>query len=515
MQPKHWSMLKLDSAIKRGYFRTIDLFAGCGGLSLGFHRAKYRCVAAVEINEDARRSHEANFSRVAPSEGYAAYTDITQVTPLDAVSHLSPLIPNFGSDIDVVIGGPPCQAFSRLGRAALWDIAGRQYAHGTDERATMYSYFLAYIEVLKPIAFVLENVREMGKFVGRNVAEEIAVTAEEFGYEVRYTLLNAVWFGVPQLRERMFLVGIRKELKQVPTFPKIKHKYTLPVGYSTSRAGTGHIEVLAPHDHYVDHHEHASKVLPAVVASDAFFDLPPIYHHLDGRVGRGFPRDVNLRIPYLTRDNKFTKEMKTWPEFESQTGDFIGHVIRYTPRDYEIFHRMQPGDMYPEALKIALEIFQEKILTLEAEQGRKIEKGSEEWQQIYNSTVPPYKAHRYPNKFRKMWADHPARTLPAHIGKDSYSHIHFDSQQARGISLREAARIQSFPDAFRLHGSMNSQLTQIGNAVPPLLAYAVAKCLYTDLIAAWEKMGNTTSINIHRPVQHEQSELCSSSTRRL
>jgi DNA (cytosine-5)-methyltransferase 1 len=73
-----------------------------------------------------------------------------------------------------------------------------------------------------------------------------------------------------------------------------------------------------------------------------------------------------------------------------------------------------------------------------------------------------------------MWPDQPSRTLPAHIGKDSYSHIHYDSRQARCISLREAARIQSFPDAFAFSGSMNSQLAQIGNAVPPLLAYSVA-----------------------------------------
>jgi len=491
MQSKHWSILKLSEAVKRGYFRTVDLFAGCGGMTLGFHHAKYRCIAAIEIDDNARKSHEKNFSRFMPLGGYATYTDITKVDPFTAVSHLSPLFPNPESEVDIIIGGPPCQAFSRLGRAALWDIAGKKYAHAFDERATMYHYFLSYVSALKPIAFVMENVREIGKFVGRNVAEEIAVTADELGYETHYTLLNAVWYGVPQLRERMFLVGIHKELDIKPSFPEIKYKYDLPVGYSTSRAGKGHIQVLSPHNHYVDHHKLASNLLPAVTASQAFADLPPIYHHLDGRSGKGFPRNVNLKVRYLAKNNRFTKQMKRWSDFQNNTDEFTGHIIRYMPRDYEIFRRMSAGDMYPQALGIALEIFKEKIAELELKTGKQIKEGSAEWMRIYKETVPPYKVHRYPNKFRKMWADQPARTVPAHIGKDSYSHIHFDSNQARGISLREAARLQSFPDAFQFHGSMNSQLTQIGNAVPPLMAFAVAKCLRADLVSAWQEISQS------------------------
>ena len=91
--------------------------------------------------------------------------------------------------------------------------------------------------------------------------------------------------------------------------------------------------------------------------------------------------------------------------------------------------------------------------------------------------VPPYDAGKFPNKWRKMEPDAPARTLMAHLGKDSYSHIHYDSSQARTISVREAARLQSFPDGFRFCGSMNSGFRQIGNAVPPLLAYALARHL--------------------------------------
>lgn len=92
-----------------------------------------------------------------------------------------------------------------------------------------------------------------------------------------------------------------------------------------------------------------------------------------------------------------------------------------------------------------------------------------------------YDPSKFPNKWRKMEADLPARTLMAHLGKDSYSHIHYDSEQARTISVREAARLQSFPDGFRFCGTMNPAFRQIGNAVPPLLAKALATCVLSAL----------------------------------
>lgn len=466
---------KLAAARKRGGFRAVDLFAGCGGLSLGFDRAGFHSICGIELNDDARRSHELNFGTGALAKNYRAFADIKNTEPEDAVAHVVSSSDSIELASDIVIGGPPCQAFSRLGRAALWNLAGEKFAHANDERATMYHYFLHYVATLKPLAFVMENVREIGKHVGKNIAEEIAVTAEAMGYTTNYTLLNAVWFGVPQLRERMFIVGIHSSLKKQFVFPKIQFNYDLPVGYSTSRSGEGSPEVCLPCDHYIDHCDKMDNLSSATSVSMAFADLPPIYHHLDGRKGKGVQRNVVTEYEYSQENNWFTQEMKLWPRFENGSGKFSGHVIRYTPRDYEIFRRMPHGGMYPEALIVAEEIFQEKLKSFEHKFRKKIKPGSKEWEDIRKATVPPYKDGRYPNKFRKMWPDHPSRTLPAHIGKDSYSHIHYDSNQARGISLREAARIQSFPDAFKLAGSMNSQLTQIGNAVPPLLAYAVAQ----------------------------------------
>jgi len=120
-----------------------------------------------------------------------------------------------------------------------------------------------------------------------------------------------------------------------------------------------------------------------------------------------------------------------------------------------------------------MDMFQERLSVARA-RGEELADDSSEYKALKDSIVPPYDASKFPNKWRKMWRDQPARTLMAHLGKDGYSHIHYDSNQARTISVREAARLQSFPDGFRFSGTMNPAFKQIGNAVPPLLAKALA-----------------------------------------
>jgi DNA (cytosine-5)-methyltransferase 1 len=476
---------KYEAARARGFYRTGDLFSGCGGLTLGFDRAGYRCITSLEINDDARRSHELNFLPRARG-AYRAYADITQTEPEAAVAHIEGLDPE--RCVDIIIGGGPCQAFSRLGRAALWKLAKKKYAHYDDPRAHLYEFYLKYLASLLPLAFVMENVREIGKFSQKNVAHEIAETAEQLGYTTRYAILNSVWFGVPQLRERLIIIGIHKSLDLEPQFPVIKHEYDLPVGYSTSRAGTGRADVLPPHDYYVDHYDIEDRLESCITARMAFEDLPVITHHLDGRCGRGRPRNTEEELEYRADvSNAYIREMREWPGFESGGNSSSGHVIRYTPRDYETFRRMPHGGEYPDAVQTAEQIFLERLRQEGERRGRRINRNSRLWLEIRRNTVPPYRVDHFPNKFRKMWPDEPARTVPAHLGKDSYSHIHFDNEQARCISLREAARLQSFPDAFRFAGGMNSQLTQIGNAVPPLLSHAIASTLKQTLDRALQQ----------------------------
>jgi len=134
---------------------------------------------------------------------------------------------------------------------------------------------------------------------------------------------------------------------------------------------------------------------------------------------------------------------------------------------------MNPGDEYPAAKRHAEELLRDEIARL-AVNGILIREGSKEYAALRTRIVPGYDDGKFPNKWWKIELGKPARTLMAHLGKDSYSHIHYDSAQARTISVREAARLQSFPDGFIFEGAMNSAFRQIGNAVPPLIADAIA-----------------------------------------
>jgi DNA (cytosine-5)-methyltransferase 1 len=169
--------------------------------------------------------------------------------------------------------------------------------------------------------------------------------------------------------------------------------------------------------------------------------------------------------------------MRSWPGFEANDGIY-DHVMRYLPRDTRIFEAMQSGDEYPAARRIAERLFRTKA------KRRALSPGSYSWRVLRKTMVPPYDPTKFPNRWWKLWSNRPVRTLTAHIGKDTHSHIHYDSAQARVISVREAARLQSFPDGFNFVGAMNPAFCQIGNAVPPLLAYQIAAGIADSLRTA-------------------------------
>src|SRR5204863_33549 len=142
--------------------------------------------------------------------------------------------------------------------------------------------------------------------------------------------------------------------------------------------------------------------------------------------------------------------------------------------------RMKHGDRYPEALAIAKRRLEEELERLRMEE-RCPAPGTSEFRELEEKFVPSYQEDIFVDKWRKLLPDQPSWTVPAHLAKDTYSHIHHDSDQARSISVREAARLQSFPDAFLFEGSMGERFRQIGNAVPPLLGWAIAQSVCASL----------------------------------
>jgi DNA (cytosine-5)-methyltransferase 1 len=468
--------------------RVLDLFSGCGGLSLGFHAAGFEIRAAVESDPDAARSHGLNFHRGATEHSQARDITVTHPADLAADLDLGPV----DTAIDVIVGGPPCQAFARVGRSKLREIEEHPEAFKHDPRARLYQEYLRYVDAFQPLVVVIENVPDVLNHGGQNIAEEICEVLEAKEYVCGYTLLNAAYYGVPQTRERMFLIAYRREVADQIMFPEPTHWVGLPPGYDGTRAVA--LKLLKQGNLLGDAHAYipppeASLSLPsAVTAEEAIGDLPPIYAREEMEAGtlRRGARRFDEPLPYdgRRRVSAFAKLMRTWPGFTAPDA-LRDHVIRYLPRDYTLFARLNPGDQYPQAWQHALDMLDEHLAALKR-QGTVIRPGSTAYKRIRSSIVPPYDASKFPNKWRKMWRDKPARTLMAHFGKDSYSHIHYDSDQARTISVREAARLQSFPDGFVFCGTMNPAGRQIGNAVPPLLARALATTIRATLQAASE-----------------------------
>jgi DNA (cytosine-5)-methyltransferase 1 len=477
--------------------RFIDLFSGCGGISLGFVTAGYEPIVSVELDLRAAESHGANFANISQGKHQEAHfkaRDITQERPAGIFKDIG-LTGAVDEQVDVLVGGPPCQAFTRVGRAKLRHEArrkedvGAESAFLVDGRVNLWQHYLAYVRDTKPLALLMENVPDILNHGGTNVAEKVADELRKEGYIVQYTLLNAAWYGVPQTRERMFLIGVHRELNADISFPDPTHFIVLPSGYEGTRATARKLvpqkgfNLDPDHSHRWVNDPKPDAGLPSTTtAVKALADLPPIYA-LDlleaGKIRRGAKSPLDP-TPYSRSrpSTDWSRLMRRWPDFGTR-GETTGHIIRYLPRDYKIFRAMDEGWQYPEVWRFVEDKRERLMEALWRERADVFR--SDKAQEIAHEWTLPYDPKKFPNKWWKLVRDKPVRTLMAHLGKDSYSHIHFDGKQARPISIREAARLQSFPDGFVFRGSMNSAFKQIGNAVPPLVAYAIAREIRTSL----------------------------------
>ena len=452
--------------------QSLDLFAGAGGFSLGLEEAGFTSLGAVERDPVAARTLELNFG-ARPLDFHGR--DNGDVTKLADDLLLSRRTGQEAGELDVLVASPPCQGFSRVGRGKLDSMAADRGSFANDQRNQLYKEAIRILCALRPRLFVFENVAGILHLRGRNVAEDVCDAVADAGYVARCTVLNAAWYGVPQIRERVIIIGARQDLGIEPAFPERLCHVDLSRGH-LSGLKLNRRNWRRP-EFFVDPRTIpvVSPASNAVTVAEALDDLPPFVGHLEAIAKGGQYRPLREKFQEVKYrhdlPNSYCAKMRCWsPQLESR--GVSDHFCRWTPRDFETFSLMKPGGRYPAALRIAEERYEEAVRKA-LSRGRNVPPRE--------AFVPPYPADTFPDKWRKLKPDAPSWTLTAHLGKDTYSHIHYDSAQARALTIREAARLQSFPDAFRFAGNMGDVFRQIGNAVPPLMARAIGGALRSVL----------------------------------
>jgi DNA (cytosine-5)-methyltransferase 1 len=405
----------------------IDLFAGAGGLSEGFIRSGYKPIAHVEMDEAAcfTLKTRAAYHYLKSKNKFREYIkylkgDIDRQSlyasvpreEMESVINLSLSDDNNkeifkridklldGKGVDLVIGGPPCQAYSLVGRARSKD------GMKSDPRNLLFLQYAKYLKKYTPKLFVFENVLGLRSAGGGEYFSKMKHEFDKIGYKVQDFLFNANDFGVLQNRRRIILIGYRRELNfSIPEF--------MPIGDRTYKV------------------------------QSVFHDLPKLH------AGEGKDKDDR----YEKTTNKYLEEAHIRNGIDVLTQ----HVCRpHTEQDKEIY----------------------RIAVDQLKGGKRLD---------YTSLPKRLKTHSnqhsFFDRFKVVDAKaSSAQTVVAHIAKDGHYYIHPEIGQNRSISIREAARLQSFPDDFYFEGvkegrNRTSAFKQIGNAVPPLMAQAIASKL--------------------------------------
>ena len=397
---------------------TIDLFVGCGGLSEGFEQSrKYKMIGAVEWEPSPvkeLRNHLKNRWGINDAEERVLQFDIQRTEELfngwedEKFGRSKGLDALVGSQqLDVIIGGPPCQAYSVAGR--IRDEHGMR----EDYRNYLFESYLKVVQHYKPRVFVFENVPGiLSAKPGDGSVRIIDLIQKAFadaGYAVLPDLSNAIIdmteYGVPQNRKRIIILGVSKEHYGDKAEAMVEKFYSS----------------------YLPEY----KIEKKATVRDAIGDLPKL-------------RPLDEPISYLGR------------KLSHSVSDPLinGHISRYhSKRDIDLF----------------------RFLEEDIASGRKEYTNTESLKALYTKlTGKTSNVHKY---YVLRW-DEPSNLIPAHLFKDGLRHIHPDPEQARTITVREAARLQTFPDNYYFNCSQTDAFKMIGNAVPPLFAKKVAYAIY-------------------------------------
>lgn len=324
--------------------------------------------------------------------------------------------------VDVIIGGPPCPTFSTIGHAKIQSIKKFKGEDITgDPRNTLFMDYLNYVYFFKPKIFIMENVPQfLTKYKGgtfETVKEIIASDLPEYSIVEPVQILNSVNYGVPQNRRRMILVGHLKEYNFM--YPAITHWYD----GSRFKANSLNVQV------------DVKKLKKHVSIKSAISDLPKITD--------------NWRISDVIY-SRFTKLDDYQKLMRKNTDKMVSNnICRMTnERAKKVFAYMKQGDIY---MNLPKEV----------------------------RSILPFREDIFKDRLKRLVEDDPSWTILAHIGMDGYMYIH--PTEDRTLSVREAARIQSFPDDFIFSGNQQETYVQVGNAVPPLMAQAIAGSVYEGL----------------------------------
>lgn len=358
----------------------------------------------------------------------------------------------------IVIGGPPCQAYSNIGIPKLRSL-GEARKNTNDRRGRLYEDFVRLATELNARAVVMENVPDAVSYGGQNIPHTVCDLLKENGYDAFWTLLNAADYGVPQVRERVFVIGVRQNEHRTVKLPLPTH--TGPEGWNTQNDVK--FRAFEKLEDYRPKPTSGAREQWRTV-SDALSDLPSLFPTASTKY---ILHEMSTRLPYEADPaNPYQDMMRSW--YGRHTQSVTANCFRRTNRDFPIFERMEQGDKYLAAVDIAEQLLREECASAHVA----MEPGNKDYEALKKAIVPPYNRENFRSKWQRLAMNLPSHTLPAHLAVDTYSHIH--PTEPRGISVREAARLQSFPDDFVFQCSMGDAFRQIGNAVPPLLAKAVA-----------------------------------------